>query len=223
MSARESFARSKLSSVSQAPEPSRAFNARDGSGAWLALAGSIIIILCTKKGLGRQHALAELRRLQEDLPSLAVPEAAVRRGRIWGLLARVAPGRGRALEAVLSAAGEVHTCPDGMAAALRSHWSGVFSAKRLDGALRQRWLQEERRAREASGGPRLPGGDDARWRLRPEDVQAALNNAPATAPGPDGIPFAAWARLGALAVDVLCAAREQLSSSDAAEAIQRDL
>ncbi|CAK0871243.1 unnamed protein product [Prorocentrum cordatum] len=92
--------------------------------------------------------------------------------------------------------------------------------------------------------PSLDAGEAAarrgrNWRLisrlapgRRQSIQAVMDPAgtgtgyasgpPSTAPGPDGLPFAAWKRFGPLAVNVLFAVQEQLSSPDAEEAIQRD-
>jgi len=49
----------------------------------------------------------------------------------------------------------------------------------------------------------LPAPAAAIWRLRREDIERAIAASPLSAPGPDGVPFVAWRRLGPLGVDVL--------------------
>ncbi|CAK0894134.1 unnamed protein product, partial [Prorocentrum cordatum] len=137
--------------------------------------------------LARERAVEELQRFSDDLPSLDAGEAAVRRGRNWRLISRLAPGRCQSIQAVMDPAGAVRIEPAAIAQALRDHWGEVFKARPLSRSLRRRWLGADRRAR-----------------------------------GPDGLPFVAWKRLGPLAVDVLFAVHEQLSSPDAEESIQRD-
>ena len=56
-----------------------------------------------------------------------------------------------------------------------------------------------------------------------QDVQQAIDRSPATAPGPDGIPFVAWRRLGPVAAAVLHEAYGQLASAEGQEAISRHL
>ena len=56
----------------------------------------------------------------------------------------------------------------------------------------------------------LPGAQDPRWAVRRRDVRRALELASASAPGPDGVPYSAWQRLGSLAVDLLLAAGSEL-------------
>ena len=83
-----------------------------------------------------------------------------------------------------------------MADALRQHWQGVFSQRPVDERLMEQWIQDDRP-------PAVPPPDSEAWRLRRRHVQAALEHSPNSARGPDGLSFAAWRRLGPLAVDVL--------------------
>jgi len=45
-------------------------------------------------------------------------------------------------------------------------------------------------------------------------VELALRLSNNSSPGPDGIPYAAWRRLGTLAVDILFAAAQEIGSVD---------
>ena len=114
--------------------------------------------------------------------------------------------------------GTVTTAPEDMAAALRGHWAEVFSARPRDEPLLQQWLEEERATRTTPLSP----ATDPRWRVRRRDVRRALKLAPASAPGPDGIPFAAWRRLDHLAVDVLHVSMQALLSESAAQTMLQD-
>ncbi len=51
------------------------------------------------------------------------------------------------------------------------------------------------------------------------DIRRAVDLAGASAPGPDGIPYAAWKRLGPLAVDSLWGALKVLESDGGLEAL----
>ena len=57
------------------------------------------------------------------------------------------------------------------------------------------------------------------WPFKRSDLQRALDQAGRSAPGPDGIPYLAYQKLGSLALDVLWGALRQLSSEDAMEAL----
>ena len=147
--------------------------------------------------LAREGAVAELQSLHEELPGMDSDEAHRRRGRVHLLLRRIAPGRSTALAAVRDEQGGTHTSPSHMARALRSHWSGVFRRRPMDTGVRQRWLNED------LSSENLPAIDAAAWRLRREDVEHAVTASTSSAPGPDGVPFLAWRRLGPLGIDIL--------------------
>ncbi len=55
----------------------------------------------------------------------------------------------------------------------------------------------------------------ASWHLRRVDVRNAVRMSGSSAPGPDGIPYRAWRRLGPLGIDVLFAAVQTLGQDDA--------
>ena len=168
--------------------------------------------------LARQDALDALQRLHDELPSLNPEMAQRRRSQVLLQLKRIAPGRSTALAAVLDANGELQTSGPGMAAALRRHWASTFSARSLNGAARREWL---RRDSESSSGLRQAvrslAADEAAWKLRRSDITRAIAMTSHSAPGPDGVPYSAWRRLGALAVDVLFAAAAELSTATGTE------
>ncbi|CAK0879300.1 unnamed protein product [Prorocentrum cordatum] len=108
-----------------------------------------------------------------------------------------------------------------MAQALRARWSDVFGARRCDAALLSRWLAEElpppppHEPHES-----MPQEADPRWQLRWSDVEDALRQAPPSAPGPDGVTFLAWQRLGGLAVDILLAAALDMAAPGGPDRIE---
>ncbi|CAK0908614.1 unnamed protein product [Prorocentrum cordatum] len=155
--------------------------------------------------LARDAAVEELTDLRDQLPTLAEADAQARRGRIHRALSRLSPGRSTSLAGVVGPAGEVLTAPGAMAAALRTHCAGVFSERPVDQALLEQWVAE-------GSPPRAPPDSAPQWRLHRRHVEHALKHSPNSAPGPDGIPCAAWRRFGPLAVDVLWAALQDLVS-----------
>eukprot|EP00959_Pyramimonas_sp_CCMP1952_P017522 371969-Pyramimonas_sp.AAC.1 len=83
-----------------------------------------------------------------------------------------------------------------MADALRQHWQDVFAQRPADEQLLEQGVRDD-------VPPQVPPPDAGAWALRRSHVQKALEQSPNSAPGPDGLSFAAWRRLGPLAVDVL--------------------
>ncbi|CAK0792699.1 unnamed protein product [Prorocentrum cordatum] len=81
-----------------------------------------------------------------------------------------------------------------MARVLKEHWSEVFRQQATDQHLRQVWLQEEARHFPPDLSRHIPG-DVAPY----SEFEKAIANASDSSPGPDGIPFKAWRRLGPLA------------------------
>ena len=164
--------------------------------------------------LARAAAMEALQRLHDDLPGLDATALSQRRAQVLQQLKRVAPGRSTSLPAVVDTNGNLQTNGAGMAAALRRHWSQVFAARRLDHDLRRDWFRID--AARPSGlraavQPLL--SDGSAWQLRRSDVRKAVDMSSKSSPGPDGVPYAAWRRLGPLAVDTLHAAALELASA----------
>ena len=154
--------------------------------------------------LARQAAMEDLHALHNALPHLSDGEAAVHRGRIMRRLSRLSPGRTTSISAVMDATGHVATAPADMADALRRHWAGVFAARRVDEAALRQWLREEDNAPPDDYGRfPLPAAGHRCWEIRRKDVERAVADSGDSSPGPDGLSFAAWRRLGPLGVDIL--------------------
>ena len=164
--------------------------------------------------LARAEATTALQRLHDEAPSLEAGVLTQRRSQVLLLLKKVAPGRSAALTAVEDSEGTICTDGPSMATALRRHWEDTFSARRLDGNLRREWLREDADSPDglhAAVRPLLAKPEA--WELRRADVQKAISQTSSSAPGPDGIPYAAWRRLGPLAASVLFEAAGELSQA----------
>ena len=59
------------------------------------------------------------------------------------------------------------------------------------------------------------------WRVRRKDITKAIKISGHSAPGPDGIPYAAWKRSGVLAIQTLLDAATALQSDDATTLLQQ--
>ena len=68
-------------------------------------------------------------------------------------------------------------------------------------------------------GAQPPFGSDTNWDITLEHVVRAIKLAPKTAPGPDGIPYLAWKRLGDFGADILFHAVGRLGEHDAHSAL----
>ena len=103
-----------------------------------------------------------------------------------------------------------------MASTLRSHWSTIFTAKGIDEALLERWLDEDLDNRPASESQPFPR--DA-FKLKKKHIRYAILNAKNTAPGPDGIPFWARSRAPGLSAEILHEAARFFRSGQGAESM----
>eukprot|EP00959_Pyramimonas_sp_CCMP1952_P057173 1193471-Pyramimonas_sp.AAC.1 len=121
--------------------------------------------------LAREHAIAELTRLQEA-PS-DFPEELKHRARQKNLrlLSKLSPGKGKFVSATRDKHGALHTRPDEMAADFRAHWRQVFAKKSTDQALRRRWFQDDLTPEVLAP---LPPADSPQWQIRREDIQKAI-------------------------------------------------
>ena len=94
---------------------------------------------------------------------------------------------------------------------IRKHWGSVFAEKHSDPIAVGTLLSYAPAAR---GLPDLPPSID--------DIAEDLHSRPDSAPGPDGIPYKAWQRLGDLGCDVLFAAALALQDPQTLECLPED-
>ncbi len=100
--------------------------------------------------------------------------------------------------------GSLVTSPTDIARELRRYWSAVFSPKPCNFDLLRKWFQEE-----FPEGPPW-GGEQEDWSICEGDVDRVISHSPASMPGPDGIPYKAWRRLGLAAKTALYEAAIEL-------------
>eukprot|EP00959_Pyramimonas_sp_CCMP1952_P013331 281131-Pyramimonas_sp.AAC.1 len=163
-------------------------------------------------GLARADVQSSLQRLHDEAHGLPDNVLRQRRSQVLLQLKRIAPGRSTSLSAVAGADGALRTDGPGMAAALKEHWRDTFSARALDRTRRREWFCEDAgRANGLRAAARQMLGDTSAWQLRRSDIRRAVSLTTSSAPGPDGVPYLAWRRLGALAVDTLFDAAVELS------------
>jgi len=98
-------------------------------------------------------------------------------------LKRLIPGNDMTLTAMRSKDGCISSDPANMANTLNEHWSAVFSRKDVCLNKLRSWLV---------GVPPMSDHLDRRWALKLKHVELAIEQSNASAPGPDGIPYAAW-------------------------------
>ena len=144
--------------------------------------------------LAKRVAVQELRDIQEDAENGEDDVEVIKHRRSqWMLrLRRLAPGRSAALGAIRTTTGRVVTSSQEMGTALRMHWRGIFKRRRHHAGLLQTWLKDE------FGDMRVP-----HWQVTRADLRKAIQMAPTTSPGPDGMPPRAWKAAGCLAEEVL--------------------
>ena len=107
-----------------------------------------------------------------------------------------------------------------IAEALRTHWEPTFTRRTINAHCLEQWLAEDATAPNGLRGAVQPLlRTHSAWHVRCRDVRRAIEMSSASAPGPDGIPYAAWRRLGPFAVDVLHQALQALSCEGGMEAL----
>ena len=119
------------------------------------------------------------------------------------------PGSSGNLGAMVDDEGRIITYTPCMADLLRNHWSRTFHNKETNRPHLRRWLQA---AYEDEGPPCKAKPQE--WTPRKRDVIRAVNMAGSSAPGPDGIPYAAWKIAGNGAIDILWAALRAINMDD---------
>ena len=131
--------------------------------------------------------LEEMEEFHRDQSSMSDSQAAARRQGIMTKLLRLKPGAASGIQAVKDASGNVVTEPHSMAKALSEHWRNTFAHQPIDEQALSRWLEATLPLGGSSsdGKPlrEVPFGD---WRLRWEDIDAAIRLSGKSAPGPEG-------------------------------------
>ena len=82
-----------------------------------------------------------------------------------------------------------------IATELESYWRKVFRRDPINAHKLAKWLEDEG-SQEGSLRRMVQAVDGAEWDIGPQHVRKALDCSKDTLPGPDGIPYVAWRRLG---------------------------
>jgi len=129
-------------------------------------------------------------------------------------LTRLSPGESNGINAMKGGGGEITTTPAEIAGILREHWKGVFTEKQVELSALQIWMEElfirDEQGLYITG---LPARGHASWVVKRKAVARAIAHARNSAPGPDGIPAAAYRCLGELAIDIFHQAMQALCST----------
>ena len=139
-----------------------------------------------------QARIKELRLIKDSLPENLYSQ---RKSSILRTLKKLIPGGSGQLHALRDdLTGQVTTDPQTIGKMLTKYWQNVFEEKATNATLRKDWLENLR--------ARLSITVDD---LRPtrEDVDFVLSHLPHSAPGPDGIPFAALRSIKHLLAPIL--------------------
>ncbi len=165
--------------------------------------------------LARASIVEELRAIQNDEGTVDDSVQRTRRSRVEVRLQKLRPGACTGIAAVQCQDGSMASDPASIARELRRYWGDIFQARPHDANLLEDWIKEELKGRHSVF------GDEVDWLLSVQDIIKAINKAPNTMPGPDGIPYRAWKRLGPFGADMLHRAALALSQEDAQHALRR--
>lgn len=154
--------------------------------------------------LTEEEVLRDLRldqdlRSSQDESAEHFPATVSRRSSITTRIARLTRrSQSTTIGAMLTDDHQVETTPEAMARLLCAHWEAVFGNKDVDEETLARWLYQAQRV-----SPAPLDHPEERWRLRRKDLTVALRIAGNSRPGPDGITYSAWRRLGPLGLSIL--------------------
>ena len=150
--------------------------------------------------LARDHALEQLEEAEALANAGNADLASRRRKAASRLLFKLAPGSTVSIGAIQCSNGDLVFDPAVIARTLQAHWSEVFRARGIDRELLGRWIREDVEERYTLNQQQLTMLSVFVTR---KDFETALKRSNNSCPGPDGIPYAAWRKLGPQAVDVL--------------------
>ena len=146
--------------------------------------------------LHRESLWDELRDIQQDEGAPEGGEFSSRGKRVQVKLGKLKPGNCCSVGAIMGDDGNIVSDPRLIVEELRRYWSGVFTRSSCNEELLKDWAQED------GSLPDWAGFEDD-WRPSREEMVRVVANTGKSAPGPDGIPYAVWRRLGDLAIDTL--------------------
>jgi len=139
-----------------------------------------------------------------------------RRNSVARQLRRLKPGAATGLVALKKRNGNVTTDPQEIAKELEEYWQEIFKKKEVDEKRLRAWLEEEC-DEEGSVKSLLMKVEDKEWSLEHHHAKKAIDNSGDSAPGPDGIPYVAWRKLGVMGQSLIFRATKELMSPEGLE------
>lgn len=134
--------------------------------------------------------------LTVDLKEERLSERQKARQQLMAKIKQLSPGTSGSLTAVRNAVGDICTDPAEIAEALRQHWSNTFSHRPIEEEVANTWLEEGKLKGNNSMHSTITETSHPDWALERKHVRKALRLAGNSAPGPDGICFGVWRKLG---------------------------
>jgi exonuclease III len=167
--------------------------------------------------LAKQLMVEELRELQAAAADLPEATAKAKRQQLGTRLKRLKLGTSTSLRAVMKPDGSLATQPADIMLTLQGHWAKVFTGAAMPTEAIQHWLQQA--YPNGEGLESFPSTEAERWKIRRRDVARAVRCAGHSAPGPDGLPYAAWKAAGAYGVDALWQAAKRMGTEEGCGAL----
>jgi hypothetical protein len=172
----------------------------------------------TTLDLAKQVMVADLRELQAATADMPESTAKARRQQIGTRLRRLKLGTTTTLQTVLAQDGSLATQPAAIMQALQQHWAGVFTGTPMPQEAINSWLRAA--YPQGEGLEHFPAVPTDSWHIRRRDVAKAVRCAGRSAPGPDGLPYAAWKATGGYGIDLLWQSARQLGTDDSRNALE---
>ena len=138
--------------------------------------------------LAREHALDELNQAHADLVNGDATRAQYRKQKYTRLLFKIAPGRAGAINAIRNQRGEILTDSESIAKLLKTHRSKIFRVQGIASVRFKMWLEEDQDHRPCSELLSFPADN---FKLSMNHIRRSIDHSDNSAPGPDGISFAA--------------------------------
>ena len=183
-----------------------------------SLPSAVLLLKDKATQLLKGEVLQDMRCMQAEGPGACEHQSKTRHNSINARLARLCRKiQDVGLHVMEDDDHVVHSEPARIAELLQNHWAKVFGYRDIDQEKMEAWIRVSQRA--GSGRVTAPAGA---WKLRTKDVQRALRIAGNSRPGPDGVPFGAWRRLGPLAVHLLWEAGRFLAAGLQADVTAHD-
>ena len=160
--------------------------------------------------LAKQVMMSDLRELHAATADMPEATAKARRQQIGTRLRRLKLGTTTTLQTVLARDGTWATQPADIMKALQQHWAEVFTGAAMPKEAISSWLHKA--YPQGEGLQHFPAVPTDSWHIRRRDVAKALSCAGRSAPGPDGLPYAAWKATGSYGIDLLWQSARQLGT-----------